>query len=173
MSSGFGQFKNHVTTLENTAARILQGVFFSGTADEAALANGADLDLLIQVGTFPINLFLALVNGGDAAVQLSEGATFSAEGTPIVAQNQNRTSSVTPLTTLHKGPTITGVGTILANGRILGGTGGNASGGSADTDDVWILAPSTVYLVRLTNNSCQAQAADIHAGFWEDVGPRP
>lgn len=173
MSSGFGGYRNHVTALSVVHARTHQGTFFGATAEDAALANGANLDMLIRVGAETMHANFALVAGGNAAVALFEGTTISAEGSVLTPQNHNRTSSRASNVLLNQGSTITLPGTKIAGGRILGGTGGNADGGATDTNDEWLLAPNTSYLLRLTNNSGQVQAADIHVRFYEDIGNLP
>jgi hypothetical protein len=158
---------NHLLTIDSLHNRIHSGAFFSSGASNAALGNNADLDVLIQTpATGTIHLRGLGEIGGDGQFYLFEDTTFSAAGTALGASNHNRLSSNVTTVTLTHTPTITGDGTQLASGVILGGTGGMASGGSV-TPQEWLLAQSTNYLVRLTNVSGQAQVAQLTIDFYD------
>lgn len=92
-------------------------------------------------------------------MQMYEGATFSAAGTAVEMTNHNRNSTkVIPSGVTHT-PTITGTGSQL-NGPMFvpGGKGGTSSGGTGGFAEEFILKPSTVYLLRVTNVSGVNQA---------------
>ncbi len=88
----------------------------------------------------------------DAATQIEffEGPTSSADGAAVAAINRNRISAITADTLIFNGPTVSVDGTLLGEGYIPGGSGGNAPGGQGGTFGEYVLAPATDYLIRLS-----------------------
>ena len=134
------------------------------------IADNANADILIQVGANRLHAVWNLSCGGNSETYFYEGTTFSAAGTAITAYNQNRSSAKTSLSTFTHTPTVTLVGTELIAEFLPGGTKDAGSGGSGETFVREIdLAPSTDYLIRITNRSGAIQMASIHIEFYEDV----
>lgn len=109
---------------------------------------------LIKVGTGrPLHVSLGVVATAGFKVELFEGTTVSGDGTTLASKlvNNNRVEpeASVNLTAFHT-PTITGDGTLLASGRAGGNSHPQSPGGSARTEEEWILKPSTNYLIRIT-----------------------
>lgn len=153
----------YVESIEYVHAQTHAGRFFSGSAYNASVANGANLDMLIQVGVQPFHAQFEVTSSGDATVRIYEGATFSAAGTAVTMSNHNRTSAKTFVGTVTSGPTITATGTqVNGTGLIPAGTKNQATGGAFGFGNEFVLKTSTNYLVRVTNDS--GAAAKINIG---------
>lgn len=152
-----------VVTTDVTHQRVHEGRYFSGGEYNAAIANGGILDILIQSSTQSTHIKFSGTSGGDASMVLYENTTFSAAGTAVVISNHNRSSSKVFSGTITATPTITVVGTQV-NGTIFiaGGSHTNSIGGSGDFNNEFILAASTNYLLRITNNSGAATKVETH-----------
>jgi hypothetical protein len=103
-------------------------------------------------------------------VALYEDATVSANGTLQLSENKNRLSGRVNETLIYRGPTVTGVGTLLGDGVIPGGKTGQASGGVREGFEEWILKPASLYLIRFTNTDAQAQPVNIEVDWYEPFG---
>ena len=163
-----------LVTLDGVHARIHDGTFFSTGLADAALTNNASLEILIQTPAgAPLHMRIDGAAGGDARAQFFENTTFSVAGAALVPQNRNRRSGNTaPNGTFTSAPTITLDGDTVFDSFLLGGTGGNAVGGSLSTFSEYILASSTNYLLRLQNISGQTHIATLSVNFY-DTGLEP
>ena len=85
------------------------------------------------------------------SLELYEGITVSADGTPVVVANRNRTSSNVALSTVFRAPTVTDLGLQLLDDIAVGGTGPLAPGVSTSVAE-WVLKPNTKYLLRLIHD---------------------
>lgn len=150
--------------------RVHQGVFYSTFGLSAGIANGANFDFLLQVGSnkFKHSVF-SFSAGGDATVSLYSGVSFSAVGTTVIPINHNRISSNLADGISSVGPTIATTPTLLAQAFFPGGTKNQAtgSGGAIGFDSEWILNKSTNYLLRVTNNAGSAQTISVVHSFYE------
>ena len=153
MAAGKG-FTNHVVSIDTVHQHIHEGIMFSAHQYDDAVANDGTLAFLIQVpaGVSP-HLRPRAAAGGDAEVRLFEAPTFSAAGSAAAALNRKRSSDITALATVTTGPTVSVNGTELDATYVPGGSRNQAVGGSAGFFQEWILAPSTNYLVLMTNKS--------------------
>lgn len=107
--------------------------------------------------------------GGDMEGEFLEGATVTAgTGVAMVEYNKNRASSKAPTVGVRRDMAITDDGTRIENEFIPGGTGGNAIGGAGVSRAEWILAPSTVYVVRVTNRAGNAQPMSLAIEWYEE-----
>ena len=163
------ELANQLVTIDAVHHRIHEGSLFSTGASAAALSNSGSLEFLIQTPAAPSSIHLrgTVTLGGDGNFSFFEGTTFSAAGTAAGAVDHNRTTANTANGTFTHTPTLTDDGTQLFYSEILGGTGGNAVGGNVSSFKEWILAPSTNYLLRLTNTSGQARVAIISIDFYD------
>lgn len=156
----------------NTAtahARIHEGVYYTLNLYNAALADDASLEMLIQVAADQaMHARFGGKIGGDGELRLFEGTTFSAAGTGLTAVNHNRFSTNTAQGTFSSGPTITGDGTQLDLEYLPGGTGSFFSGGAGSQFfEEYVLQTGEVYLLRMTNRAGAAQPASLHVDFYE------
>lgn len=107
--------------------------------------------------------------GGDAEGELYEGTTVTAgTGAALTAYNKNRSSLTISTVGVRRGMTIVGAGTLIENEFLPGGTGPLAVGGASTSRAEWILAPNTVYMVRITNRSGGAQPMSLAAEWYEE-----
>ena len=159
-------------TIDTIHQKVHEGRLFSGGYYNASVNNGATLDILFQTDATYIFHGIANVSvGGDATMQMFEGVTFSAAGTPITMSNHNRTSAKVLGGGAYHTPAITGTGNQM-NGTIYipGGSGGNSSGGKGGFEQEYVLAASTNYLLRITNVSgVAAKMGAIITGYIPDL----
>lgn len=148
--------------------RVENGDTFMHNNVHLAVANLATLDHLLVTGADPIHLTIwgITATNAPALLDLREGVTVSANGTPAPLLNKNRTSTKTTEVLMYEDPTITDIGTHL-EGDFVGGskqTGGEGSGNSTQ----WMLAPNTNYLLRVTNQAGQAMDISVHIEFYQE-----
>jgi hypothetical protein len=159
---------SELVVIDSTHQRIHRGEFFSGGAFDAALGNGANLDLLIQTGAIAPHMQIAGQVGQTMLAQLYEDTTFSVAGTAAGFINRNRVSTKTSGVTLTTGPTITDLGTPLFTGFAPGGVGNRPEGGGLSTFAEYLLKPNSVYLARLANTVvAAANLAQIELNWYE------
>jgi len=137
------------------------------TADGAPLADNATLIFVLTTGAKACHAITDAASGGNADKEICEGATITG-GTATTVYNRDRTSALATTVTVVRDPTINAAGTCIDFQLIAGGTGGNASGGSAGPRNEWILAPSTLYMYRLTNRAGNAQPASLSVEWYEE-----
>jgi hypothetical protein len=138
--------------------------------DDSAIADNASLDMLLVVGsTRTPHIVFAVAAGGDVEVLFYEDTTVSNAGTALVENNMNRTSNHVSTVAATHTPTVSGVGTLLADYLIPGGQGPRAGGGTARESTEWILEKGKTYLIRATNRSGGAQPVSITAQWYEEA----
>ena len=173
----FDQWAHAVTVITENHRMIHDGFFFDMSGLETALANGANLDILI---TLPAGSFGHLVNveytmdDSPCMAYFYEGVTTSADGAAANVRNHNRVnandSSSAVITT---GPTVTDVGTLLHQRYIptAGGPVGQQHGSLVSGEDnEWVIGSPTVetkYMWRFTNNSGGAINVGYHFNGYE------
>lgn len=150
-------------------SKVHQGKLFTGGYYNASVANGNSIELLIQTSTPQVHLYLKSAAGGDSTFSIFEGGSINAAGTAVTAYNNNRASANTYLCTLTHTPNMSAYGTQLNDIEYEpGGTGGTAPGAVEQiSTEQLVLAPSTNYVLRLTNTSGVAQPLNIRLGFYE------
>lgn len=165
-----------VTVIQEQHRLIHDGYYYQTSGKETALANAGVVDFLLTVpaGTFP-HIQTMKLNFGRGGIDFVayEGTTVSGNGSAITTQNVNRNSSNTPSLELYSGPTVTDVGTPIFTLWVpptATGTGQSADGvAGIGQGSEWMLAPSTNYLVRITNNS--GSTIDWSYEFsWYEIG---
>ena len=89
----------------------------------------------------------------------------------MTAYDTNRVSANTSQATFTHTPTTTGDGTLLRHVLMPGGGAilppGGSDGSPVRGGTEWILAPSTVYLLRATNTSGGAIDIGLEVGYYE------
>ena len=153
----------HAHTMISEPHRMVHdGFMLNASGKASALANGANLDLLIRLPAGVIrHVVLVEFAPSDAPLDvfLYEDTTVSADGTAVNIRNHNRTAADPTVDLMFVGPTVTGVGTLLHQQYIpsTGALGGQSAGQIVGSDDQeWILgSPTTekLYMWRVTNNS--------------------
>lgn len=161
---------HEIISISHEHSKVHQGKFFSTGYYVNPIAASGVVEILIHThASYTMHLYTHVSCGGDAEARIFEAPTVSAAGTALTVTNNNRTSSNTPNATITHTPTTTADGTQLdATTYVPGGTGGNAVGAMADaSEEQFVLAPDTYYLIRLTNISGVTQPGHIHLNFYE------
>jgi hemin uptake protein HemP len=160
----------HAFTVINEPHRLVHDGMLYNASGKVNVANGANLDILLQFPAGVIgHMTLIEYQLADAPCDaiFYENPTFSAAGTAVNVKNHNRLSTRTANVTITHTPTITGVGDLIMQ-RFLpaaAGAPGLASGQLVRGEDSeWIIGNGNDYLWRLTNNS----GAAIDVGFHFD-----
>ena len=123
--------------------------------------------MLLIVGASPGHLIYIVNSGADAELQFYEGTTVSDNGTELAENNMNRLSVTVSTFSVFHSPTVSGVGTLLSNLFIPGGTGGNSLGSQFGQGREWILDRNTNYLIRGINRGGNAQPMSVLAQWYE------
>jgi hypothetical protein len=172
-AGGFPGHRNSVKSTDVVHHRIQQGTFFTVSVGNLALANDVSLDCLVLTPPDPPEIhFRPLVKtGGDSEMNLFEDTIVSDNGIPTLGVNQNRKSSLVTSVAIFSGPTITDDGELLTQEFIPGGTGGGTSqGGEGGFYVEFILKPSSLYLMRLTNRAGTTQPVSMILQYYETFG---
>lgn len=139
---------------------------------DLAVANGAALDFLFEVGDTLNPHFLFFVRvGGDFLIDFYGGVDADGDGTLLPVQNYNQevtvAASVAPETVARLNPTINDIGALGFEGMIIGGTAGTATGSEGNGRQEIIMARNLKYLLRFTNNSGLARKFAIQFDWYE------
>lgn len=150
---------------------VHEGEMRHGGYTVTSLGNGANLELLLDVGAVDAHSTWEVFAGGQVVVSLWESPTVGSLGTALPVWNMNRTVTTTAASALYHTPSVTATGTItLVNARILpGGTSPTTRvGGGIRSGAEWILAPETAYLMRVTNTSGGSIAVNVVTEWYEE-----
>lgn len=166
--------KHGLVLVEVAHARIHQGVFFTGSVFDLAVADDASLDVLWRpaVGS-DVHARGGVSVAGDSELFVFEDPTISATGSVVPLQNRNRQVSITPTLQIFSGPTVTTPGTELEH-SFLGAGQKKEAGGNIVIFDEWLLNDQLDYLVRVFNRSGAAASVSVSTGHYEtQLVPQP
>lgn len=145
---------------------IHKGQMFYLSGSIAALGAGATTYFHGLTDTLTVHFRAASIQSDGAPININfyEGATVSANGTPLTVYNRKRSSTTAPTMLTFGGPTVTDVGTLIDSGAILL-SGPSKQSGIADLFAAeWVLdLPTTSYLIGITNNT--VGAVDVYYSF--------
>ena len=152
---------NGVKQINTDHTHIHDGEAFSFDYKATNVANGANVDIQLKTGDTKYVHFKPFIITSDSPninIQLIEAPTITDGTTPVTLINRNRVQGNEFDTTAFSDPSAISGGTVIQSQFIGGGSGGfgfsaTASGGSANNDNEFVLAQSTDYLIRVTNNS--------------------
>lgn len=115
------------------------------------LTNGQiyNIGFISTTGSY-MHLILAFGAEAESHVELWEGATFSASGSPVTPVNRNRFQADEADAKWFAGVTVAVSGTFLAAWKM--GSGKNSSGEALERAE-WILKKGTPYFIRLVNDT--------------------
>lgn len=137
----------------------------------ASVGNGANLDILITVGSKELHGDISIVATGQARAYLYEAPNASG-GTLLPEVNYNRLRAIGTLESIFAHtPTVTSAGvTPLVPGRVIAGGSSPQTriGGDARLGVEWILKPATKYLLRVNNSSGSDALIDVHFEVYEE-----
>ncbi len=149
-----------VTVIPHVHRMGHDGFTYHASGKVAGMIDANVDDFLLVTPAAPeihLQRFRLTVGRGDIDVLVYEGTTTSADGSALAELNTNRNSANTPGGVLTFAPTVTDEGALIHTGWIAPtatGTGLSSEGITSDTGgEEWLLAPSTKYLFRITNNS--------------------
>jgi hypothetical protein len=160
-------FNEALITQDEIHANIHRGVFYTISDLLLALTNGSNEDLLLVTGDTPVHARITLSTSAQALVRFYEDTTTSNNGTVLPARNRNRVSTNTAAMTSSRAPTVTGVGTLLYEGFLPGGSKNQATGDQSSTFEEWVLKANSKYLIRVTNNSGGNEDLSLAIDFYE------
>ena len=150
-------------------AHLVEGLLFTigyTYPFSAPLADGANFDIVIAFGPgVQPRVSIEGLCVGNAMGYLYESPTTSG-GTALQTINLNRNSTNPGNAAAVLNPTVTSLGTPLGSFVLIGGQKKKATGGDISTASM-IFKPLTNYLLRMTNVSGAAQAAEITVTWYE------
>ena len=160
-------------TIDTVHAEIHEGETFVAsyrTADGAPANDNADIEVLLRAGAdLTPHLVFEIAAAGEAELEMFEGPTVNAAGTPVTAYNMNRQATqIATMAVLHT-PTLGGDGTRILHKALPGGTHPRQSGSVARDDTEWNLKRDTDYMIRLINRSGANSTLGIVAQWYEHV----
>jgi len=147
---------------------IGSGKAFAFHADDQALANGGNLDVILETGDCELHLQSIVVSAdsGPDSIKLFEGVTASADGTILTTNCKNRVNKQTAETVVRQNPTISNTGTEIDDHKNYTASK-KANVFDAGSTDEWILSTNTKYLVRFNNASGGEVEVQLHFVFYE------
>jgi hypothetical protein len=160
-----------LVTIDLVHHEIHEGETFSisyKSADAAPIADDGTIVFFLTTGLLEAHFEAEGAAGGDAQIELGEGATIGAGGTPMTPVNRHRNMATVSSVTARRDAAVTAAGTIIEDKLLPGGTGGASIGGIAGQREEWVLAPSTIYMLRLTNRAGNAQPMSLEAIWYEE-----
>lgn len=160
-----------LVTRSDNIQSVIDGITFYAFAvapTAAMLARLASLDILVTTAVGrPVGVGLKVECGGNAEIYVYEGCTDVVGGTIFVPLNRNRASTNTAVTGVLMQPTSLTLGNLVFGDLVLGGTGGNSVGATAESDYA-VLKADTSYLFRLTNVTAQSHVAALAVQWIEN-----
>lgn len=156
-------------TTSPLGANLLEGHVFSlgyTYPFSAKLADTANFDIAIAfaAGVQP-KVTIEGLCVGNAMGYMYEGATTSG-GTALTEVNLNRNSTTASNGAAVLNPSVSATGTLLGQYVLVGGVKKKATGGDLSSVSM-LLKPLTTYLLRMTNVSGAAQAAEMTITWYE------
>jgi hypothetical protein len=156
---------------QDTVQSVIDGIVFyvfRMAPSTALLASGASIEFLITTAVNrPVGVGFVAQCGGNAEAYIYENVTDVVGGTLTVPVNRNRASTNTAVTGALLNPSSYTLGPLIYSDLILGGSGGNAVGASAQSDYA-LLAANKSYLFRLTNTTNQDHVAELMVQWIEN-----
>ena len=159
--------KNALPTISNEHNRAHGGELFTAGVSNAAL--GASASLFIEIN-IPASIEMHLkaytfYNGDNGTIELLEAPTLTTGAAALTAFNKKRSSTRISSTILKSNPTGISSGVSLDKMSFKGTN--QHPGILVISDWEWILKPSTVYLVSLTNDGVGNEQAYLRILFYE------
>jgi hypothetical protein len=157
-----------LSTIPVVHHEVHEGETFEVSWFDANVANNGVLAILLQVGnTHSPHLTFNVACGGDCQVELIEGPTVNAAGTPLVISNMHRQGGGASSCIATHTPNVAG-GDVLLNIAQPGGSGPHATGSTTRSNVERVLHRGWYYLIRGTNLSGGAQIMSVQLGWYEE-----
>jgi len=156
---------NCLCTIDIQHAQVHKGNHFFVKSFAEITGASTTAEFLIKTGAkFPHARVIATSNA-EFIIDIYEGTTVSADGTPVTVFNNDRNSATTATVSLFTSPTITGDGTLLWRSKL--GDSGNPAG-SLQTSQELIAKDNENYLLRITKVTSGTHYIDYDF-FWYEV----
>lgn len=156
---------------QDTVQSVIDGIVFYAFKLHPSTDLLGDLEsiefLVTTAANRPVGIGFVAQCGGNAEVYVYEDVTNVVGGTLVVPLNRNRASDNTAVTGVLLNPASYTLGPLIYSDLILGGSGGNAAGASAQADYA-LLAANKSYLFRLTNTTNQDHVAELMVQWIEN-----
>lgn len=160
----------YLVTIDPVHHHVHEGRLFSTTHIKEALGASNSTYMLLRAGANNVPHFEFTVNtAGAARIDMFEGPTLTDDGTPLTEVNHDRSSSNTSDVSVFSEPTVSADGTLLLTDRVPSGVAGAKAGlGNVSGRAEWLLAPSTDYLIKITNQGNTAATVAASAVWYEE-----
>lgn len=158
--------REYAATLSAELEMSLRGRAFAAL-DFQTIAAGTSTWYTLEVpaGTYLVQYRRTVkVSGGEFLVESLEGGSYTG-GTPVTVRNK-RQGEPTSNSTILSGTTVTGA-SLVQTEFLIGGTGANAEGISAEGKSVLVYPPGAVYHLRVTNETGTDYRQTLHYNFAE------
>lgn len=169
----FDETTGAALVIDTVHHEVHEGEMFHASHTNGSVSNGANVDVLLATGAaVETHASWEVFAGGQVTIYLYEAPTVSANGTALTVYNMKRDSLNAPDGLLYHTPTVSATGSVaLVNGRILpGGTSPTTRvGGGIRSGAEWILAPDTLYLLRVANTSGGTIAVNVVLEWYEEA----
>ena len=140
-------------TIDYIAHNCHRGKLRAFYTEDIGLDTGETLDILLEVGCYPLHIVLGLeVLGGQCTADIHEGIEVSANGELLRTSRFNRIVKNDVCSKVYKNPTVTNLGDKFVARRVLASSQGSSRISSSLRSGVEReLKPYTKYLVRVTS----------------------
>jgi len=132
----------------------------------ASVANGGTVDIAFVCGAAVPRATAAIATGGECKTELYRGATVTG-GTVVPIYNADDNLDYSGSASVYHSPSVSAAGSLIAQGYIAGGSGGNAVGNVVQMDSERALRPDTTYLRRIINMSGKSIEICYSVEFYE------
>jgi hypothetical protein len=171
----FERVTNAVKCISTDHALIHEGILFYAYS-KTDIAAGGTLKFTFTTPSVASGKYVhfrpsAIATSGDKlTMTMTEVPTSISGGSAMVAYNRNRISTITALSTLKTGVTLTESATVVDISFIGGGTGvgGAKSGSETGESDEIILKQATVYSIVLANGSSATNTVFLKLKWYEE-----
>lgn len=147
---------------------IHEGKGFIASNYFADVADATNALLRILVGANKeLHATLSVAVQGNGDLKISEGTTYTNNGTAVTIYDKNRTTGNASDALCYHTPTIDAFGPTIFRSHVPGGTKQRALGSVRTNGEEWILKKSTDYLFRFTNRGGDDMDISIELEFYE------
>jgi len=161
----YGNLKTE-TTLETA---VYEGKAF-GVSSYGSINAGQSLTMIGNTDGKYIhfNGLLISFSSGGVLLEFLENPTVVSQGSLQIISNRNRSLNISASMSVYFGGSITG-GTLIFTDKppIIPGVGQRVSSANSGIDAGWILKPSTIYAIKLTNTTSETVAFSASFGWTE------
>lgn len=151
----------------NQHKEVHSGTAYVHRAFHNIVKNGTFDHLIITPNTTKWGHVTISVEGVTSSIEvmLYEDTTVSANGALMTVFNRNRNYADNNTMLIYGTPTVTGVGTLLAD-NVFGAGKNSAGGGGRDGNEI-VLKQNTLYLLRVNERNIQATDVNFVIDWYE------